>query len=130
MGLPGSGKTTLANLLSIELKCPHFEADVIRKMWSDWDFSEDARIRQSHRMRQMCNIVEGKWAIADFVCPTETTRKLFDPDIIIWMDTNNSDHKQYEDTNSMFQKPKKPDFHVKTKQAEANVEFILKRIDK
>ena len=30
MGLPGSGKTTLATALAAKLQCPHFNADEIR----------------------------------------------------------------------------------------------------
>lgn len=44
------------------------------------------------------------------VCPTEETRKNFDADIVIWMDTIKQG--RFEDTNQMFQKPERVDFHI------------------
>ena len=113
MGLPGTGKTTLAKKLSKCLDAPHFEADIIRKMYLDWEFGgEKARIKQAIRMRQLCNIVTGPYAIADFVCPVEITRDIINADVSIWMDTNNDEHEQYEDTNALFDAPDNADFHI------------------
>ncbi|MEY3496043.1 MAG: hypothetical protein RJA80_265, partial [Actinomycetota bacterium] len=39
MGLPGSGKTTLAKVLADKLGAAYFNADEVRKMFNDWDFS-------------------------------------------------------------------------------------------
>ena len=55
MGLPGSGKTTLAEELKRKLakagkSYVHFNADEVRKKYNDWDFSEAGRIRQSIRI--------------------------------------------------------------------------------
>ena len=50
MGLPGSGKTTLANELAPMLKAKRLNADEVRKKANDWDFSEEGRKRQSKRM--------------------------------------------------------------------------------
>ena len=36
-GLPGSGKTTFARQLAVNMA--YFNADEIRKMFNDWDFS-------------------------------------------------------------------------------------------
>ena len=47
MGLPGSGKTTLALELKKHLNAEHFNADDVRQRFNDWDFSEAGRIRQS-----------------------------------------------------------------------------------
>ena len=38
MGLPGSGKTTLANELAPMLKAKRLNADEVRKAANDWDF--------------------------------------------------------------------------------------------
>jgi len=51
MGLPGSGKTTLATELQTRLNSVHFDADKVRALFNDWDFSPEGRIRQSKRMR-------------------------------------------------------------------------------
>ena len=40
MGLPGSGKTTLANELAPLLNAKRLNADEVRKEANDWDFSE------------------------------------------------------------------------------------------
>ena len=50
MGLPGSGKTTLANELAPMLKAKRLNADEVRKEANDWDFSEEGRKRQAKRM--------------------------------------------------------------------------------
>ena len=39
MGLPGSGKTTLAEPLSQLLDGVHINADAVRKNYDDWDFT-------------------------------------------------------------------------------------------
>ena len=43
MGLPGSGKTTLANELAPKLKAKRLNADQVRKEAEDWDFSKEGR---------------------------------------------------------------------------------------
>jgi adenylylsulfate kinase len=48
--------------------------------------------------------------IADFICPTEQTRKDFDADYTIWMNTIKEG--RFEDTNKMFQEPSLVDFKV------------------
>ena len=50
MGLPGSGKTTLASKLIPLLNAKWVNNDEIRKDANDWDFSEEGRIRQAKRM--------------------------------------------------------------------------------
>ena len=51
MGLPGSGKTWLSERLQKELECAWYNADEVRKMANDWDFSPEGRVRQANRMR-------------------------------------------------------------------------------
>ena len=109
LGLPGSGKTTLAIPLSKVLDCPHINADKIRTIYSDWDFSYAGRIRQAKRMTYLSH--KEKISITDFVCPTEETRSQFNADFTIWMDT--IDKSQYEDTNKIFEKPKQYDIRIR-----------------
>ena len=50
IGLPGSGKTTLAKDLSKELNCDWINADNIRKKFKDWDFSKVGVLRLDSSM--------------------------------------------------------------------------------
>ena len=43
MGLPGSGKTTLASKLAPLLNAKRLNNDEVRKSANDWDFSEKGR---------------------------------------------------------------------------------------
>ena len=117
MGLPGAGKTTLANELANLINCKRLNADEIRKNANDWDFSEEGRKRQSKRMYDAALKMksEGNNVIADFICPTPEARELFPADYIIWVDTIKEG--RFEDTNQMFVKPEKFDFHVTSKDA-------------
>ena len=89
MGLPGSGKTTLASKLVPLLKAKWINNDKVRKQANDWDFSEEGRIRQAKRMSKEALKIknEGSNVIADFICPTPEARKLFPADYIVWVDT-------------------------------------------
>ena len=117
MGLPGAGKTTLANELATLIKSKRLNADEVRRTANDWDFSEEGRKRQAKRMSdsalQLKN--EGNNVIADFICPTPVARKLFPADYIVWVDTIKKG--RFEDTNQMFVKPEKYDCHVTTQDA-------------
>ena len=117
MGLPGAGKTTLANELAKLIKSKRLNADEIRRAANDWDFSEEGRTRQSKRMSEVATKLksEGNNVIADFICPTPEARKLFPAVYIVWVDTIQKG--RFEDTNQMFVKPEKFDFHVTTQEA-------------
>ena len=117
MGLPGAGKTTLANELSKLIECKRLNADEIRKAANDWDFSEEGRKRQAKRMSDEAFKIkkEGNNVIADFICPTPEARDLFPADYIVWVDTIKEG--RFEDTNQMFVKPEKFNFHVTTQDA-------------
>ena len=117
MGLPGSGKTTLAKLLIPMFNAVWLNADKVRKEANDWDFSEMGRSIQANRMKRLADEASknNRNVIADFVCPTEHTREDFNADYIIWMDTIKE--SEFEDTNKMFEEPKNFDFKVPHKDA-------------
>ena len=101
-GLPGSGKTTLAEPFAKLIGAVWINADAVRKEYDDWDFSMEGRLRQAQRMRYLADgiVKAGKICIADFIAPTPEARKGFDADFTIWMDTIKEG--RFEDTNKMF----------------------------
>lgn len=119
MGLPGSGKTTLANdlqyLLNNNYKCHWLNADKVREQFNDWDFTQSGRERQAKRMKDLAEL-HGQYndvVLCDFVCPLQITRDQFDPDYIIFVNTINE--SRYENTNKIFETPSKFDCEVKYK---------------
>ena len=118
MGLPGAGKTTLASKLVPLIDAKWLNADEVRKEADDWDFSDEGRKRQAKRMADFAEKFkkEGHNVVADFVCPTEKARELFNPDFIIWVDTIKKG--RFEDTNKIFVQPKTFDVRVTSQNAE------------
>lgn len=115
MGLPGSGKTTLAaelvKLLELRGKSvTWFNADEIRKKYDDWDFSLEGRIRQAHRMRDLADSVDTDYALVDLVAPLPEMRDIFAADVTIWM--ANIRAGRFEDTNRAFVPPETYDIQV------------------
>ena len=112
MGLPGSGKTTLAKLLAPMFNAVWLNADKVREEVNDWDFTPTGRTRQTDRMKTYAQkaLDNNRNVIADFICPTEQTRRDFDADYIIWMDTIKEG--RFEDTNKMFEEPGEVDYEV------------------
>ena len=127
MGLPGSGKTYLTERLQPLLKAAWYNADKVREMANDWDFSPEGRIRQSLRMKNLADFEknQGRIVICDFVCPTRETKKNFNPDITIWMNTIKSG--RYEDTNKMFEIPTEVDYEI-IEMNDSNHEIISTKI--
>ena len=128
MGLPGAGKTTLAEQLAPKLNAKRLNADEVRKAADDWDFSEEGRKRQAKRMADFALKLkaEGHYVIADFIAPTPQARSLFPADFKVWVDTIKEG--RFEDTNQMFIKPEKYDFHVTSQDASVWAKKILKEI--
>jgi hypothetical protein len=150
MGLPGSGKTYLAQALKkylerngdlmkvnpgrvlnyegipgpdfMKVGVDWFNADDIRKKYNDWDFSNAGRIRQSLRMFQFAIECTGEFVICDFVAPLVEMRNNFKADWTIWVDT--IDQGRFEDTNKAFVPPEIYDFRVTEQDAEKWAEFI------
>lgn len=152
MGLPGSGKTYMADTLKKYLennsnlahlpenkfmqfesapknwqaKVDWFNADDVRKKFNDWDFSKEGRIRQSLRMAEFALKCKGDFVICDFVAPLPEMRNNFDADWTIWMDT--IDQGRFEDTNKVFVTPEQYDFRITEQNAEKWAEFIGQHI--
>ena len=129
MGLPGAGKTFLAKALYPRLNALWINADNVRKKYNDWDFSTEGRNRQAKRMKRIADtaLKKNRFVVVDFVCPTPSTRKDFRADYIIWMDTIKKG--RFDDTNKMFVKPDKFDFHVTSQDAKNWAPKILKEIE-
>jgi len=145
MGLPGAGKTYFATALKQYLEnfsdfyhmqaeslvgskatVEWFNADDVRKRFSDWDFSQDGRIRQSHRMRELADKSWADFVIADFVAPLPEMRYNFKADWTIWLDT--IDAGRFDDTNKMFAPPEMYDFRITEQNAERWAEFVGEHI--
>ena len=115
MGLPGSGKTFLADALTALIvqsgkSVTRLNADAVRKEFNDWDFSTEGRIRQSLRMRDLAQVSVADYVVCDFVAPLKEMRLNFNPDFLVWVDT--IQEGRYEDTNKIFVKPDKFNLRV------------------
>ena len=130
MGLPGAGKTTLANELAPMINAKRLNADEVRKAANDWDFSAEGRKRQAKRMADFALKLkeEGNYVVADFICPTPEARNLFPADYVVWVDTIKEG--RFDDTNKMFVKPDKFDFHVTSQDAKNWAPKIYKDLKK
>jgi hypothetical protein len=149
MGLPGAGKTFMAEALKKRLEASTdipleklaqyevvptywhptvkwFNADEVRKKYNDWDFSREGRIRQSIRMAEFAMTANADYVICDFVAPLPEMRHNFKADWVIWMDT--IDQGRYEDTNKAFVPPDLYDFRITEKDADKWSDFIADHI--
>jgi len=80
-----------------------FNADEVRKKFDDWDFSEEGRMRQAQRMRDLCNESDTEINMVDMVAPLPEMRTTLDADWLIWMHT--IEEGRFEDTNKAFVAP-------------------------
>ena len=127
MGLPGAGKTYLAQRLYGELLAhgktvTWLNADQIRKDHNDWNFSHEGRIRQAHRMRFYANESTEDFVIADFVAPLVEMRDIYQADWVIWVDSITEG--RYQDTNKMFNPPQ----HFDARITEQNGDYWAKEL--
>lgn len=109
-GLPTSGKTTFAEKLVKKVGTSvirHLNADKVRESFGDWEFTPEGRQRQALRMSAIAkmNSVDGFNSIVDFVCPFNAYREMPIWDMTIWVNT--ICESPYEDTNKIFEEPKK-----------------------
>ena len=128
-GLPGAGKSTLAEkLVEVLGNADWHNADKIRETFNDWDFSPEGRERQSLRMRDYVrkSVAKGNYGVADFVCPTNELREKNVPEYVIWMDT--IEEGRFEDTNNMFEAPSLIDYKVDKFLTDEEIEDISKDI--
>jgi hypothetical protein len=146
MGLPGAGKTYFAERLKQYLEAhmnpvnenslrpiadaqvtvAWLNADEVRRHYNDWDFSQEGRIRQSQRMRDLADEANTDYCIVDFVAPLVEMRNNFKADWCIWIDT--IEKGRFEDTNKMFVPPEVYDFRITEQAAEKWVEFVGEHI--
>lgn len=125
-GLPDTGKTYLAERICNNIKdiC-WFNADKVRDMVNDWDFSEEGRIRQALRMKTYAEYEskQNRVVVCDFVAPTNKSRNLFNADFNIWMNTHNK--SKYEDTNKIFESPDDYNIVIKKYPSDTEIEDII-----
>jgi adenylylsulfate kinase len=131
MGLPGAGKTYLAQHVLEHLQNERksvmwLNADDVRKKYNDWDFSHEGRIRQSLRMRELADSYDVDYVICDFVAPLVEMRNNFKADWTVWVDTINQG--RFEDTNKVFIAPEQYDFRITEQKAEKWGEFVAAHI--
>lgn len=126
MGLPGAGKTTLAQALADKIDAMWFNADDVRAQCNDWDFSHQGRIRQSHRMRDLADDSHAKFVICDFVAPLNEMRTVYDADYTIWMDT--IQRSQFADTDTMFVPPTSLEYDLRITNFDYNIDDIAKEL--
>jgi len=155
-GLPGSGKTWLAERLAGHIdNCAWFNADIVRKKENDWDFSTEGRSRQAKRMKALADFEsnKGRIAICDFVAPTKEIRESFNPDFLIWLDTVQKGRvvaekknelkdakglpfdintleksKEFEDTNNVFDPPLNAHKIIKSFLSDEEIKIIAEEI--
>ena len=106
-GLPGTGKTALAQEIVRRTNAIHINADDVRAdLSSDLGFSLEDRIEQARRLGAMARLLsaQNQLVIVDFVNPTKETRKAFGIcDAFVWVDRIES--SRFEDTNIIWENP-------------------------
>jgi len=103
-GLPGSGKTTFSEKLKHLIpEAEHINADNVRQLTNDWDFSDEGRLRQCYRMKKYAEESTHDVVILDFVCPRKSYRDIINADISFFI--NRIKTSRFEDTNALFEYP-------------------------
>ena len=155
-GLPGSGKTWLAERLVQNISnCAWYNADIVRSSSNDWDFSKEGRSRQAMRMKTFADFEKsnGRRVICDFVAPTKAARDSFRADYLIWLDTIKQgrvvDNKKnelksskdlpfevetlessqaFKDTTNMFEEPSDANKIIKNFMSDEEISALAKEI--
>lgn len=128
MGLPGSGKTTLADKITKQLKGKsiiRLNADEQRKKYHDWDFSIAGRLRQAHRLHTISENAIEDFVVCDFIAPIPESIEIFKPNYIVWMNT--IAECRFDDTQQLFLDPDKWDYRV-TDFKEIDMNFLVSDI--
>jgi len=115
MGLSGAGKTTLAKKVVKGLRDYGFDvtwlnADEVRELTNNWDFSDEGRILQAYTLRRLADDAPTDIVLVDFIAPLAQQRAIVDPDFIVWVDTIGS--SQYTDTDSIFEPPSIVNYYI------------------
>ena len=115
MGLPGSGKTTIADAVRDRTNAIHLNADQVRSgLNKDLGFTPEDRVEQARRMGELARLLESiqdKPVLVDFICPTEETRKAFgEADVVVWVDTIKE--SRFDDTNKLWEDPEHYDHRI------------------
>jgi len=124
-GLSGSGKTTLADKLAkklgAEFTVERINADEVRALTNNWDFSIDGRMRQVNELVNRCDI-DKDIIVCDFIAPLKDIRQTFDADYTIWLDT--VQESQYADTDALFE-PIDNAHYIITHHHEENIDDLI-----
>tara|TARA_B100001063_G_C16674832_1_gene508466 strand:+ start:165 stop:587 length:423 start_codon:yes stop_codon:yes gene_type:complete len=130
IGIAGSGKSTLAKYLSKKLNANWLNADKVRTKFDDWDFSDEGIVRQSKRMKKLSKVCKKKNVVIDLICPFEEGRKIINADYTIWVDTIKKSRFKKIRLEKKFEKPKKYDVRVTSKNYLLWSKKILDRLKK
>jgi hypothetical protein len=114
IGLPGSGKTTLAKKVAALLNAVHINADWARStVTSHLGFDQPDRIKQAQALGHIAALTSrNQWTVVDFVNPTDATRAAFKEAVgsederkilTVWLNTIQVG--RFADTNKLFQAP-------------------------
>jgi hypothetical protein len=107
VGLPGSGKTTLAKELASRINAIHLNADEVRSdLNKDLGFTKEDRVEHSRRLGALSRLLDsqGHHVVVDFINPTSETREAFGKvDKVIWR--NRKPTRDYPDTTAMWELP-------------------------
>lgn len=117
-GLPGIGKTTLANAIVEHLRSDgllafHINADDVRSTLNkDLGFTPKERIENARRLGSIAFLASsnGMTPVVDFVMPTKATFDVFtealgDPNMNLWsLRSSNEFRSRFADTAKMFER--------------------------
>jgi adenylylsulfate kinase len=128
-GLSGAGKTTLADevytLLKSKCRTVRVNADKVREETNNWDFTKEGRIKQTIELKKRSLFTYPTVVLCDFIAPTKDLRELYNPDLIIYMNTVSS--SKYKDTDALYDPPTNANYIVTT-HADTHAKFIARII--